>query len=132
MPRIQIADTIIAQDEKILMLRRNFEPAGKLDLMGGYVDENESPEQAAQREALEESGFRVELARKLGEYDYFDRGEKTMHVFIGKIIGGQLTESKEGSLEWIDPAEVTKEDLAFPQVHVQVIKEYLNLNKNKK
>ncbi|MBU1891037.1 NUDIX hydrolase [Patescibacteria group bacterium] len=115
---------ILEKEGKILMLKRNDEPKGKLDLLGGFVDEGETIEEAAVREAKEESGFDVKIIKKLGQFDYFDREEKTMHIFIGEIVGGELKASKEGAPVWTDPSTITADDLAFPQVHVEVIKQY--------
>jgi ADP-ribose pyrophosphatase YjhB (NUDIX family) len=53
----------------ILLLRRAVEPGfGDWDLPAGYLDPNESVEEAALREAREESGLEVELVRLIGVY----------------------------------------------------------------
>lgn len=54
---------------EILLLRRAVEPgSGAWDLPAGYLDPHESFEQAAVREAREESGLTVELAGLTGVY----------------------------------------------------------------
>lgn len=126
MGRIQIVDTILQKDGKILMLVRAFNPGkGKLDLLGGFVDKGETIEEAAIREAKEESGFDVKLRSKLGSFDYFDREEKTANVFIGDIVGGEIKNSIEGNLTWKDPKKIKPEHLAFPQLHLKVLQCYL-------
>jgi ADP-ribose pyrophosphatase YjhB (NUDIX family) len=53
----------------VLLLRRAVEPgAGDWDLPAGYLDPGESMEEAAVREAREESGLGVELVRLVGVY----------------------------------------------------------------
>lgn len=53
----------------LLLLRRAVEPgAGAWDLPAGYLDPGESFEQAAVREAREESGIQVELIQLTGVY----------------------------------------------------------------
>lgn len=123
--RIAIVDTIIERDGKILMVKRNYHPVGKLDFPGGFVEAGETIEQAAIRESKEETGFTVELTEKFVAYDYTDRGEKTAHIFFGKIVSGEITASKEGTPQWIDPKSITEFDLAFPQVHWKVLRKYL-------
>lgn len=126
-----VAGTIIEKDGKILMLRRAFEPGkNKLDLAGGLVDKNETPEQAAVREAKEETGFDVKLIAKLGIFDYFDREEKTIHAYIGKIAGGKLASSVEGKPGWIDFNKLKFEKLAFPQQFKQILDAYKKYRKS--
>lgn len=126
MKRIQIANVIIEKNGKVLMLRRNYDPGkNKLDLLGGFIEKDESVEEAAIREAKEESGFEVKLTEKLGEFDYFDREEKTMHVFIGKITGGELKNSHEGRPVWMRVFDIKSETLAFPQVHVRILNNFI-------
>ncbi len=122
--RVLVVDMILQNPEgKILVLKRRFNPGkGKFDLLGGYVDKNETVEQAAVREAEEESGLKVRIVKKLGEFDFFERQAKTDHVFIGEIIGGKLRSSVEGEPIWIYPDEIKPENLAFPQVHLPVLK----------
>ena len=56
-------------DTAVLLLRRAVEPgAGGWDLPAGYLDPGESFEQAARREAREESGIEVELIELAGVY----------------------------------------------------------------
>lgn len=59
-----------AEDEpSILLLRRAVDPGrGAWDLPAGFLDAGESFEEAARREAQEESGIEVELIALLGVY----------------------------------------------------------------
>ena len=46
------------KDLKVLLIERDREPfAGKWALPGGFVDEDETPEEAARRELAEETGL---------------------------------------------------------------------------
>lgn len=56
-------------EPQVLLLRRAVEPgSGDWDLPAGYLDPQESFEQAARREAREESGLEVELIELSGVY----------------------------------------------------------------
>jgi ADP-ribose pyrophosphatase YjhB (NUDIX family) len=59
----------VIKDGKVLFGVRSVEPnSGKLSLPGGFVDVNETAEQAAIREAKEELGIDVSLQTYLGTY----------------------------------------------------------------
>jgi ADP-ribose pyrophosphatase YjhB (NUDIX family) len=71
-PRPAAAVILERTDEggtSLLLLRRAVEPGlGDWDLPAGYLDPGESFEQAARREAREESGIEVELVELAGVY----------------------------------------------------------------
>jgi 8-oxo-dGTP diphosphatase len=60
-------DVIIEQEGAVVLIRRRNPPAGWA-LPGGFVDEGERVEDAAVREALEETGLAVQLQALLGVY----------------------------------------------------------------
>lgn len=74
-----------------------IKPQGRdvLALPKGHIDGNESAQQAAMREVLEETGLTVELAGSLGEvkYMYRFRGQsifKVVTFFLFRPIGGEI------------------------------------------
>jgi 8-oxo-dGTP diphosphatase len=125
MKRIQIAGAIIEKEGKIIMHIRSYNPGKeKLDFIGGFVDKNETIEHAAIRETREETGLDVRLIKKLGSFDYFEREEKTIHMFIAEIIKGKIINSNEGEVVWVDIENLLpKRDMSFPQ-HKQMIDAY--------
>ena len=72
----------------VLILRRNPPPGWAIP--GGFIDYGESAEEAAVREAFEETGLRVELTRLLGVYSKPDRDPRhhtISTVFVGTASG---------------------------------------------
>jgi len=88
LPHITVA-TIVERDGKFLMVRENS--AGRLvyNQPAGHVEHNESLLDAAVRETLEETAWRVNLEQLLGIYQYTspDNGVTYIrHCFIAKVI----------------------------------------------
>lgn len=91
---VPTVDIIIEIDDAIVLIERKNPPFGWA-LPGGFVDYGESFENAAVREALEETGLQVELTRQFHTYSDPKRDSRqhtASTVFIahasGKPAGG--------------------------------------------
>jgi 8-oxo-dGTP diphosphatase len=74
-----------------VLLTHQAEPKPEIQLPGGGVDPGEGPLRALHREVLEETGWRIGAARRLGAYRRFafmpeyDRwAEKLCHVYVAR------------------------------------------------
>jgi ADP-ribose pyrophosphatase YjhB (NUDIX family) len=87
------AGVLVLQDGKVLLVRRALEPQqGRWSLPAGFVDADEDPRSAAERECREETGLLVETT---GVLDIFSgrehaQGADMVLVFTAKTIGGTL------------------------------------------
>ncbi len=62
---------LIENDDKLVLVQRDRPPrAGEWALPAGFIEADESVEQAALREALEETGLRLELVELFGVYSF--------------------------------------------------------------
>lgn len=107
----------------IILIERHYPPFGQA-LPGGFVDVGESLEQAACREALEETGLVVRLRQLL--YVYSDpardpRGHSVSAVFIGDAEGEPVAADDAKSARWLSPAQWPSK-LAFD--HAQMLADY--------
>lgn len=74
---------------KLLLLKRNFEPAkGQWSLMGGFVQNNESVDEAAQRVLKELTGLENVYMEQVGTYGeiHRDPGERVISVAYSALI----------------------------------------------
>jgi 8-oxo-dGTP diphosphatase len=67
-------------------------------LPGGSVEPGESPELAAAREVLEETGLVVRDLEKLEQVTY---RERVVHCFRARVFEGVLRASSEGVVAWV-------------------------------
>ncbi len=88
-----VAGVVIKQDGKYLLVQENCPERKEVhetwNLPAGRVDVGDTIEITAVKEAKEESGFNVELIRKLDIFQY-TATEAVKHAFEAKIIGGGL------------------------------------------
>jgi 8-oxo-dGTP diphosphatase len=99
----------IRKNGKTLMLHRvkkeNDMHEGKWNGLGGKMEEGETPEECAIREVKEECGLDIKnpTLKGLLTFPFFSKGE-SWYVFLFLIneFVGELIESNEGDLEWIE------------------------------
>ena len=72
------------REERILLVKEPGE--GGWAVPGGWADVGESPSEAAVRETLEESGYRVKPVRLLAAYDRDRRGHPPMAYHVYKLV----------------------------------------------
>jgi len=105
-----VAGVVIIQDGKILLVQEAYEKArGKWNLPAGRVDEGETIEHAAIREAKEECGLDVTLGEHLVTiHQAIDK--PVLHSFLAERFSGELRFAEEELLDakWFDINEVLK------------------------
>jgi 8-oxo-dGTP diphosphatase len=101
---------VILSDQGIL-LTHQLEPSSELQLPGGGIDPFESPSTALHREVIEETGWRIEIVRRLGAYqrytympDYDLYARKVCHIFLARGVRKLMDPTESGhTAHWIDP-----------------------------
>lgn len=103
-----VAGVVLKQDGKYLLVQEAQPKVyGKWNLPGGRVDEGETLEQAAIREAREEAGFEVKLGAHL-HIVHPSVEVPVLHAFAATITGGELAVDPHEILDakWFTYAEV--------------------------
>lgn len=83
--------------------------AGKWNGLGGKLLPGETPEECVVREVLEESGLTLDKPELRGMFTFpqFSKDEDWyVFVFVARRFSGELIESSEGALAWIDDGEL--------------------------
>lgn len=105
------ASVLPIKDGKVLLAKRGHEPfKGAYDIIGGFMEANELPEEAAIREAKEETGLDIKITSLLGIYldRYGEDGDYTLNIhYIGEVLGGEMKAMDDVvGLEWVKIDEV--------------------------
>ncbi len=124
-PKIMV-DVVIPSGDGIVLIRRGSDPYKDMwALPGGFVEVGETVENAAVREAKEETNLDVELESLVGVYsdpDRDPRGHNVSVTFLARITDGDpqaATDADEVSI--LDPSEV---ELAFD--HRKILEDALS------
>ncbi len=80
-------DLVIEVDGGVLFVKRRNPPLGWA-LPGGFIDYGETAEEAARREALEETGLEVELRGVLGVYSAPERDPRHHTLTVAFVARG--------------------------------------------
>jgi len=121
-----MVDVVIPSGRGIVLIRRASDPfEGQWALPGGFVEIGEPVEAAATREAAEETGLAVELARLVGVYsdpERDPRGHNVSVAFLVRVLSGELAAATDASeVSVLDPSSV---ELAFD--HRRIIDDALS------
>jgi 8-oxo-dGTP diphosphatase len=108
------------KEEVLLVLREDFRIWA---LPGGGVEPDETPEQAAVRETLEETGYLVEILQYIGEYwrPQMSHGKGDLrHVFLAQAIGGTPAQHDDESIDvrWFPANALPKRMFRFSREHI--------------
>ncbi len=125
-----VVDGVVIKGEEILLIRRGIEPGkGMMALPGGYLNWNETIEEAVVREVFEETGVKTKIVHLLGVYSSPDREPRVMQnvavVYVLEVVDDtemKAQESEVAEVTWYSENSLP-ENMAFD--HREIIADYL-------
>lgn len=129
---LAITDCLVVKDGKFLVIAEG-KPGreGKFNLPGGHVEPDEFIADAATREVLEESGYKVKITGLVGTYQNIYEAKQVNvggPVFAAEVIGGEAKPSKEHpEVKWITAEEAVQMErggMFWPAHPAKVIADY--------
>lgn len=114
-PKVGAAVLALSDDNRVLLVKRNADPArGSWCLPGGFMEIGETPQVTAIRECQEESGYTVEITGLVDVYYYENyRGSGVLIMYKGHVVGGTAQAGDDAeAVAFFDPDELP-ENIAF-------------------
>lgn len=113
-PRLVVTVFPITDDGQIVLLRRGIEPGrGQWAQPGGFLEVDETVNQAAIRETWEETGLLVEPGDIIGLYTRLEAAVVTL-AFEARIVGGTAAPTPEAlEIRTFAPEDIPWDGLAF-------------------
>lgn len=132
---MKVALLLVIIDNKVLLFKRSSEESdnsGKYGLVGGGIEDGETPEQALRREVKEEAGVTASTFRKLRTYN-IDGAE--IHVFhtnefnVGGIkLNAEHTEHKFFPYSELSSSKIISTNKRFVDDYNKIVDDEKKLN----
>ena len=108
MRAIYYASTVccLEKDDKILFIKFEKKWGKRYAPPGGKVESGETPSECIIREFFEETGVKLVNPKLKGISYWKDSTEGVIFVFVANEYKGEIRESLEGRLEWIDKSKL--------------------------
>jgi len=122
-PALTVDLIIEVEGEGVVLVKRKNPPHGWA-LPGGYVDYGETLEQAAVREAREETGLEIELKRQMHTYSDPSRDPRrhTVTTVFVAVAGGTPAAGDDAAEVRVFPWDRIPAELAFD--HAEILEHY--------
>lgn len=104
---------IIENGDTLLIEKKRGVGSGLYNGPGGKLEENESHEECAVRETIEEVNVRPEDLEKIGELEFLFGEDPFMfvHVFTAESHSGEPEESEEARPEWFKTENIPLDEM---------------------
>lgn len=115
MKKIEVVAAIIKKDNKYYCAQRKDEGelAKKWEFPGGKIEENETHQQALEREIKEELSAEIKVGKFLVTIEHeYNSFFLTMHCYYCDIIRGDLVISEHLDSKWLTKKEMLSYDFA--------------------
>jgi len=127
-PPVPTVDVIIEVEGLIVLIRRKHPPPGWA-IPGGFIDAGEMAQDAAVREAFEETGLRVTLTGLLGVYS--DPARDARRHTISTVYMGKAEGTPKGADDAAEARLFSERDLPSPLAfdHAQILADYFRFKR---
>ncbi len=123
------AGALVEDDGHVLLIRRAVAPrAGYWALPAGYMEADETAEEAAVRETREETGLDIALDALLNVYSFEDAAHQrgVLILYRAHVVGGELCPGDDAEdARWFAPHELPPDEQIAFSTHRHALHEWL-------
>ncbi len=115
-PKI-VVGSVVRTEGGILLCKRAIEPRkGYWTLPAGYLEQHETPEDGARREAMEEACATIVLSDLLAVYT-IARLSQVQLIYRSELAGGYAPGPESTAVDVFRFEDIPRDEIAFPSVH---------------
>ena len=96
----------LVKEDKVLLIKFNKKWGQVYAPIGGKMEYGETPTECVIREFKEETGLELKNPKLKGISYWKDSTEGIIFIYVSENFDGDLQESEEGRLEWIEIKEL--------------------------
>jgi NAD+ diphosphatase len=122
-----VAAVLVCYEGKIVLARNANWPSGIFSLITGFIEEGESPAQAAVREVKEELGLDAEVQSFVGHYPFFARNQLLI-AFALNAWGTLLTGEEIAEVKSVSPLELKDYSFGRLTLTADIVNDWLCSN----
>lgn len=121
---VPVVAALVQYDDQVVLARNAQWPDRVFSLITGYLERDETPEQAVLREVHEELGLRGQIRRYLGHYSVFTKNQLILAYCIQ--AHGELKLGKEiAEVRHLTNSELRRYEFGDLQITAQIVGDFL-------
>jgi len=121
---VPVVAAVVEYENQILLARNTLWPEGVFSMITGYLERDESPEQAVLREVREELGLESRLTQLIGLYSFYRRNQLIIAYAVN--ASGVLHLNHEiAEVKRVDKASLHPSQFGKLQVTAKVFEDWL-------
>lgn len=122
---VPVVATLVAYQGQFILARNAKWPRRIFSLVTGFLDQNESPEQAVVREVKEELNLDSVVTRFIGHYPFPEMNQLIL-AYAVQATGELNTNAELAETKALSPEQLRTHDFAPLHITTSIIKDFLN------
>lgn len=124
---IPVVAALVAHNDKYIVARNTLWPKGIFSVITGYLETNETPEEAVTREVFEELGLAGKIKRHVGNYAFKEKNQVILCYEV-EASGTIETNHELAEIKRLSPEELAGYDFSPLYITEEIIDDWVKLN----